>query len=333
MNARARRELWRKRWRELRAWMRPPRELKVTRFGWFFLLVTLGVGIAAINTENNLLYLVLGLLLGLISASGMLSEMVIRELAVECHYPGDSVAGRPFLFEVRVKNTKRRQPTFAVQIEDRARGGVVGKTFIFRLAAGETVSRAVEGLWPRRGKVELEDVRISTRFPFGLFEKAIVADWAREFIVLPRAAADAVALEPQASRSGVRPAGKVGAGSDLFALRPWQPADGVRKIHWRKSAGGAGLQSKVYEAEQYPEATLALVPGGDVPLEQAITMAARWIDDMEAQGHQVGLVCDTRIYPGRGPAHRLALLRKLALFDGKTQAPLRGDERVLRFGA
>ena len=329
----ARRERLRRLWRTLRRWWRPPRELKVTRFGWFFLLVTIGVGIAAINTENNLLYLLLGLLLGLIAASGMLSEMVIRELAIEVHYPPDPVAGRPFLFELRVKNTKRRQPSFAVQIEDRARGGVLGKTFVFRIAAGETVSRAVEGRWPVRGRVALADVRVSTRFPFGLFEKGLVTDWPRELIVLPDAAAISPALAPQASRLGVKPAAKAGTGAELYALRPWQSSDGVRKIHWRKSAGGGGLQSKVFEAEEYPETTLALVGGGSVALDRAVEMAARWIQDMEARGFQIGLVTDSRVMPGRGPAHRLILLRKLALYDGRQQAPLHGNELLLAFAA
>ena len=46
-----------------RAWWRPPRKLKFTREGKYFLGITLGVGFAAINTGNNLLYLLLGMLL------------------------------------------------------------------------------------------------------------------------------------------------------------------------------------------------------------------------------------------------------------------------------
>jgi len=42
---------------------RPPRKLKFTREGKYFLGITLGVGFAAINTGNNLLYLLLGMLL------------------------------------------------------------------------------------------------------------------------------------------------------------------------------------------------------------------------------------------------------------------------------
>ena len=61
----------------LRWWSRrrPPRKLKFTREGKFFVGITLGVGFAAINTGNNLLYLLLGMLLSLIVLSGVMSEL------------------------------------------------------------------------------------------------------------------------------------------------------------------------------------------------------------------------------------------------------------------
>ena len=46
-----------------------PRKLKFTREGKYFLGITLGVGFAAINTGNNLLYLLLGMMLSLIIVS------------------------------------------------------------------------------------------------------------------------------------------------------------------------------------------------------------------------------------------------------------------------
>jgi uncharacterized protein (DUF58 family) len=327
-------ERW-KRWRPIvRAWLRPPRQLKVTRLGWFFLIVTFGVGLAAINTENNLLYLVLGLMLGLIAASGLLSEMVIRDLEVDIRYPADPVAGEPFWFEITVQNTKRYLPSFAIQIEDRAADGVLGKTFLFRLAAGERVSRAVDGLWSKRGRLQLRDIRISTRCPFGLFEKGLVVPWPRELIVLPRPKGISPGIQTMDALRGQKPAQVAGNGSELYALRPWQAADGVRRIHWRKSASGGGLQSKVFEAEEHPQTTIALLTGGTLPLEDAVSTAALWVQEMENAGYLVGLVAGPRISPARGPAHRITMLRTLALFSPETgNAPLDGTELLLRYSA
>lgn len=319
----------------LRKYLRPPRELKFTRFGWFFLLITLGVGVAAINTDNNLLYLVLGLLLGLIAASGLLSEMALNRVEWDCRYPPDPVAGRPFLYEVRLRNAKRYFPSFALQVEDRAAGKkVIAKTFFFRIAAGELASRPLEGVGSRRGELQLVDVRISTRFPFGLFEKAIVSDNVRTLIILPNDEGVSVESLPVGFEKGYTPAGRAGSGTELFALRPWNDGDGLRLIHWRKSAGGAGLQSKVFEAEQHPQNTLALVPGGEIALEDAIKLAAKWITVMEGRGFHIGLVAGgERHLPDHHPAHRLALLRTLALYQGEAPGPLTGNELVLAFSA
>ena len=70
-------------WRKFK----PPRRLKFTREGKFFVGITLGVGFAAINTANNLLYLLLGLLLALIIVSGVMSELSLRNLTVVRRLP------------------------------------------------------------------------------------------------------------------------------------------------------------------------------------------------------------------------------------------------------
>lgn len=53
---------------------RLPRKLKTTREGKALIGITLGIGAGAVNSGNNLLYLILGLLLSLIVVSGVLSE-------------------------------------------------------------------------------------------------------------------------------------------------------------------------------------------------------------------------------------------------------------------
>ncbi len=78
----------------MRLW---PRKLKFTREGKYFVGVTLGVGFAAVNTGNNLLYLVLGLQLSLIIVSGILSELTLRDLVITRKLPARSEAGRTFL--------------------------------------------------------------------------------------------------------------------------------------------------------------------------------------------------------------------------------------------
>ncbi len=102
----------------LRRWFRPPRRLKLTREGKYFIGITFGVGFAAINTGNNLLYLLLGMLLSMIVVSGVLSELSLRELTVVRRLPPRAQVARPNLVEIEVFNHKRRIPSYAIEVED-----------------------------------------------------------------------------------------------------------------------------------------------------------------------------------------------------------------------
>ena len=111
--------------------MRPPRRLKFTREGKFFVGITLGVGFAAINTANNLLYLLLGMLLALIVVSGIMSELSLRELTVVRRLPLRAQVGRAHLVEIEVFNHKKRVPSYAIEVEDLRAGQPADKRCFF----------------------------------------------------------------------------------------------------------------------------------------------------------------------------------------------------------
>ena len=80
--------------RRLLDWLRPPRTLRPTRPGWVFFALTFGVGFAALNTGNNLLYMVLSLLLAFLVLSGVLSESALRGVRIRRRLPREIHAGR-----------------------------------------------------------------------------------------------------------------------------------------------------------------------------------------------------------------------------------------------
>src|SRR5207302_877273 len=74
--------------------LRPRRTIRPTRDGWWCLGAAVGLGFAAMNTGNNLLYLLASLLLGLIIVSGILSEQSMRRLRLAAVVPDEIYAGR-----------------------------------------------------------------------------------------------------------------------------------------------------------------------------------------------------------------------------------------------
>jgi uncharacterized protein (DUF58 family) len=217
-------------------WSRWPRRLKLTREGKYFIFITFGVGVAAINTGNNLLYLLLGMLLSLIIVSGVLSELSLRHLTVSRRLPPRAQVGRPHLVEIEVFNHKSRVPSYAIEVEDLRAGQPADKRCFFLKISPRSAQVAAYRRTPaRRGRDHHVGFRVATRFPFGLFEKSREVQASDELIIYP--AVDPVRL-PQleaGQRTGGESALGRGAGDEIHGLRLMREGDDPRDIYWRKS--------------------------------------------------------------------------------------------------
>jgi uncharacterized protein (DUF58 family) len=88
----------------------------VTRAGIVYVLVTLVIGIAALNTGNNLLYIVVAAMLAAIVVSGYISAWVLRYLELDIHLPEHVFAGRPVLGRIVLRNDRRTFPSFSIRV-------------------------------------------------------------------------------------------------------------------------------------------------------------------------------------------------------------------------
>jgi len=215
-----------------------PRKLRFTREGRVFLLVTLGVGAAAVNTGNNLLYLVLGLLLSMIVLSGILSEVVLRHVRVRRRLPRRAFAGSPCLVELEVINDKTRAPSYSVELEDVVEGDATteGRCYFLKVSPSASASGGYRLIPGRRGALPLTGVKVRTKYPFGLFDKWRVIELADELLVYPALAPDAPAQLTGGVTGREVPSQRTGAGTEVAGLREYRDGDEARSIHWRRSA-------------------------------------------------------------------------------------------------
>ena len=88
----------------------------VTRAGIAYVVTVLLVGIAALNTGNNLLYIIVAAMLTAILVSGVASAMVLRKLQLDVRLPEHVFAGRPTLGRIVVRNPRRWLPSFSVNV-------------------------------------------------------------------------------------------------------------------------------------------------------------------------------------------------------------------------
>ena len=91
-------------------------DYEVTRAGIVYVLVTLVIGIAALNTGNNLLYIVVAAMLAAILVSGVVSAWVLRWLELDVRLPEHLFAGRAVLGRIVLHNPRRFFPSFSIRV-------------------------------------------------------------------------------------------------------------------------------------------------------------------------------------------------------------------------
>jgi uncharacterized protein (DUF58 family) len=88
----------------------------VTRGGIAYFVLAILIGIAALNTGNNLLYIVLSAMLAAIIVSGFASAAVLNELELELRLPEHVFAGRRVSGRILLRNRRKRLPSLSVSV-------------------------------------------------------------------------------------------------------------------------------------------------------------------------------------------------------------------------
>ncbi|MGA2003423.1 MAG: DUF58 domain-containing protein [Terriglobales bacterium] len=132
--------------------VREAMDYDVTRAGMIYILISVVIGIAAINTGNNLLYVIVAALLSAIIVSGIASAVVLGSLELDVHLPEHVFAGRPMMARLLLRNASSWMPSFSVRV-------VPGK----RKAAKEWRWEAYTLGWPRNRAPEEQWLRLPDR--------------------------------------------------------------------------------------------------------------------------------------------------------------------------
>ena len=306
--------------------VRPPRRLKFTREGKYFTGMTLLVGFGAVNTGNNLLYLLLGMMLALIILSGVLSETVLQKLRVRRKLPEHIFAGHPALVEVRLANQKRRAASYSIQIVERIEGVPADQrpaVYFMGVDADTEEVGQYRYTFPHRGLWRIEGVEAATRFPFELFRKGRDLDNAPCEVLVYPAMADPPVLHAVASQLlGDLHQHKIGSGGDFHGLREMRYGDDARNIHWKTSARRGELIIREFEEEEARSLTICLdnrAPAWEREdshrdQEYAVEVCAGLARDLLGKGYAVALATlDVHCPLGTGPGQLDRILSQLAL--------------------
>lgn len=171
-------------------------DYEVTRAGIFYVLATLLIAIAALNTGNNLLYIVVSAMLAAILVSGVASAWVLRRLELDIRLPEHVFAGRPVLGRVLLRNP-RRLPSFSIRVvSSRKHEAQLQKAWRWEPATfAFPFNRPPEQQWLRLPDRRLRRVKLATPPP-GIFQGMAY------FVFLPPQSEQTVDLELRFEQRG-----------------------------------------------------------------------------------------------------------------------------------
>jgi uncharacterized protein (DUF58 family) len=228
--------------------------LSVTRLGWEYLLAVLLLGAAAVNTGNNLLYLVLSLMLGVFLVSGWVSRRAIQDLRPERIEEGNVFARVRGGVRVRLRDGAPRRLR-GVEVHLEAEDLRVEPGFLRGGAGSGTGTLTLHLRPPQRGWFRLTSLEFRTSFPFGFLEKSWRFPLGQRLLVLPHPRSLPFRQDAEGERSRPRP--RAGSASPDGA-RPFRDRDPLSHVHWKRTAQRGAPWVRTFEDEESPGTRLRL---------------------------------------------------------------------------
>jgi uncharacterized protein (DUF58 family) len=297
----------------------PGFRLKVTKWGLGYLGASVVLGFAAVNTGNNALMAIFGLVLGSYAVAGAWSRQVLGSIRATFKMPPELYAGRPAVVEMALHNISRTFPAYGLVIRDPDGRRVAFKDL---LATNESSRLPLEVLPQRRGWLDLGPWRLEVLLPLGFFVKSKVLGSSQQVLVYPRLLP---ASSQRVRRGGGRRAPDAlesrGREGDVTQLRDFREGDERRALHWKQTARQQRLV--VVERQRATEKPVYYVLDPRLPdpsdidqlarFEQQVSEVATGVVRRLQEGVSVGLVVGPKIVrPVRSVRRAPTLLRPLA---------------------
>src|SRR5690349_5112791 len=241
-------------------------QYKISREGWIYFGGLLLVALAALNTGNNLLFLILACLIALILMSGILSSISLSGIEMRLLLPEHIFAGQSVRAFVELENQKLTLPSFSLRVEavrekGAAPSAILEKPVYFPyLPKQERLQQSVPLTFQRRGVYRQDAFRIVTRFPFGFLQKSRRLDLKTEAIVYPSVQPTPEYMELLPVLQGALESVTKGRGQDLYALRDYVHTDSARLVHWKATARSGSLMVREFTREEDSRVLLVLDP-------------------------------------------------------------------------
>jgi uncharacterized protein (DUF58 family) len=307
---------------------RPTIDFSLT--GLVYCSMMLFMGLAAMNSQANLLFGVFGLMIGILLVSGVISTFVLRGMEVSRALPEHGVVGQTLTIVYEFNNRKRFWPSLSVTVAELDGAEAFFKqphSYLLHAAARQTARVPVELVPKRRGLHRFDRHQISTSFPFGFIKRAVEHRSKDRLLVFPALGVvdqKLLSMMQSAESSGPMMRPRRGGVDEFYGLKEFRQGENPRYIYWKRSARTGTMVLKEMTHVSPPRLMLLVdtfVEGErtremDRAVEKCLAMAASLASHALEQNLPVGLFIWTgewtAISPNRGKRQRLDILTALA---------------------
>ena len=157
-------------------------KMKSTREGKRFFLAAFLIALAAFNTGNNLIYLILSMMLAILFLSIIVLKINMRKLVLKVYQDNPVYADTPASIAMTMAN-KKRIASRSVKVMS---SGIASEGIYFPLIAGRSeVTGSLPVIFRKRGIYRYGDFLIESGYPFIFFTKRVFTSVKGEIIVYP----------------------------------------------------------------------------------------------------------------------------------------------------
>ena len=305
------------------AWTRRVR-VRPNRDGLWFIALLFGVLAAAVNTGNNLLYVVLACLLSLLVVANVLAEVNLRGVVVRRELPDEVFAETPAAGFLVIRSRRPRGQSWTIHVEDLAAidldvdtdgAPVLAQGVALVIPPNGEVRVPVRWVFSERGPARLGVLRVSSSFPFGILRRSRTLVHNESLLVYPRPGEGGANGRSAAQGVFVDDPSRKGTSEDVIGFRAYVPGDSLRDIHWTTSARSAQPMVVQRAGQVSREVVIRLDVAQGPALEAALRRATGAVLAHLSRGHAVGLELPSEVLPPRaGPHWRRRLLDRLARY-------------------
>jgi uncharacterized protein (DUF58 family) len=287
--------------------------IRINRSGYLYIGLTVVIGFSAVNTGNNLVYLIASALLSYMLISGVFGRNNLRGLDVRLIFPEEVYAGTETLIGVKLICGRRLMPAFIVTVsmgENEALFPLVG--------ARSEEMKQVPVIFAKRGHVSISQIRLGSPFPFNFFTRYRTLTKSFGLVVFPNprrcdwwASAGDMKRKP-----GEVSADRMGYDSDILSIRDYVPGDALKYISWKSTAKTGSLKTRELAAIEERQVILDVDGWQGENVEWVVSCATYWVLKLMRSRVPVGLMVDGETMPPNvSRAHRISMLKRLAVYD------------------